>query len=143
MVERLLPKQDIVSSNLITRSKQVTGMKDRHILPEMAERRSFYVSTKLHSKNVILHTLPLLGRHRHYERACKGKTRQRWNGSKCGHWSDHPTRIACVSAHIGQPFKRFTSFPFMNRQNLRAGMDVLHLQTMLGHASLDMVQHYA
>jgi hypothetical protein len=24
-----------------------------------------------------------------------------------------------------------------------AGMDVLHLQAMLGHASLDMVQHYA
>jgi integrase/recombinase XerD len=27
--------------------------------------------------------------------------------------------------------------------SLRAGMDVLHLQAMLGHASLDMVRHYA
>ncbi len=27
--------------------------------------------------------------------------------------------------------------------SLRAGMDILHLQAMLGHASLDMVQHYA
>ncbi|MFZ1040376.1 MAG: tyrosine-type recombinase/integrase [Anaerolineales bacterium] len=27
--------------------------------------------------------------------------------------------------------------------SLRAGMDVLHLKAMLGHASLDMVQHYA
>ena len=27
--------------------------------------------------------------------------------------------------------------------SLRAGMNVLHLQAMLGHASLDMVRHYA
>ena len=53
MVERLLPKQDIVSSNLITRSKQVTGMKDRHILPEMAERRFFYVSTNSYTAKML------------------------------------------------------------------------------------------
>jgi site-specific recombinase XerD len=27
--------------------------------------------------------------------------------------------------------------------SLRAGMDVLYLQSMLGHANLDMVRHYA
>jgi len=48
-----------------------------------------------------------------------------------------------VSAHAGihvTPHALRRTFVILS---LRAGMDVLHLQAMLGHASLDMVQHYA
>ena len=48
-----------------------------------------------------------------------------------------------VSAHAGihvTPHVLRRTFVILS---LRAGMDVLHLQAMLGHASLDMVQHYA
>ncbi|MCK7467065.1 MAG: hypothetical protein MZU91_02165 [Desulfosudis oleivorans] len=48
-----------------------------------------------------------------------------------------------IKKHSWYPRYASRIAPNLCNSFLRADMDVLHLQAMLGHASLDMVQHYA